>query len=534
MSRLPAPATDFGRLLRAEWTKLRTVPGWVATVAGALLAVLAVGLLGTAADNPNPARTDLPVGPGGQAVNDSFSFVHRELAGDGTLTVPVLGLTSVKADGPEGSSPGPVAEWAKAGIIVKAGLDQGSSYAAVAATGGHGVRMQDDYVHDTAGRPGLPTADHPHWLRLTRTGDTVTGYDSADGTHWQRIGTAHLPGLPRTAQVGLFTTSPELAEDTGTGTGFTPAVATGRFGPPVLSDGWAAQEHGGDGWTGGRVGPDAGTSGSYLPGLDAGHTRETTGSTGTAAATSSTAAADGSAATGYTVTGAGDIAAVVGGPAFAGGRTIENSLVGTFAGLIALTVVATGSATAEYRRGLIALTLAAAPRRGLVPLAKALPLAALALLTGTAAAALAVPLGTAWSKAHGFPVAAVPDAVRLRVVLGTGLLLALAAVLALALGLLLRRAAQAITAAVTALVLPYLLATSGALPAGASEWLLRVTPAAGFAIQQSLPRLPQVATLYTPDAGYYPLPPWAGLAVLAAWAAAALAAAVLVLRRRDV
>ncbi|GLW72666.1 hypothetical protein Kpho02_49650 [Kitasatospora phosalacinea] len=514
--RLRSAAGDFGRMLRAEWTKLRTVPGWVATVAGALLAVLAVGLVGTAATNPNPGRTELPVGPGGQAVNDSFSFVHRTLSGDGTLTVPVLGLTSVNADGPQGSSPGPAAEWAKAGIIVKAGLDQGSPYAAVTATGSHGVRWQYDYTHDAAGRPGLPTDTAPQWLRLTRTGDTVTGYDSADGEHWTRIGTARLPGLPRTAQVGLFATSPERAEDTGTGTGLTPAVATGRFGPAVLSGGWAPPAgdgpDGAGGWTGSLVGADAGTSGSYLPGVPGGYARE---------------------GAGFTVTGAGDIAAVVGGPALAGGRTVENSLVGTFAGLAALAVVATGCATAEYRRGLIALTLAASPRRGLLPVAKALPIAALALLVGTAAAAVAVPLGTAWSTAHGFPVAVVPGAVELRVVLGTGLLLAASCVLALALGLLLRRAAPAIAATVGGLVLPYLLATSGALPVGASEWLLRVTPAAGFAIQQSLPRLPQVFTLYTPASGYYPLSPWAGLAVLTAWAAAALLAAVVLIRRRD-
>ena len=58
------------------------------------------------------------------------------------------------------------------------------------------------------------------------------------------------------------------------------------------------------------------------------------------------------------------------------------------------------------------------------------------------------------------------------------------------------------------------------LPAGAADWLLRVTPAAGFAVQQSHPRYPQVAAAYTPTNGYYPLAPWAGFAVLCAWAAA--------------
>jgi hypothetical protein len=82
-------------------------------------------------------------------------------------------------------------------------------------------------------------------------------------------------------------------------------------------------------------------------------------------------------------------------------------------------------------------------------------------------------------------------------------------------------------------VLPYILATAGVLPAGPSQWLLRVTPAAGFAIQQSLPAYSQVDHAYTPLLGYYPLAPWAGFAVLCAWTALALGTAMYLLRRRD-
>jgi ABC-type transport system involved in multi-copper enzyme maturation permease subunit len=84
-----------------------------------------------------------------------------------------------------------------------------------------------------------------------------------------------------------------------------------------------------------------------------------------------------------------------------------------------------------------------------------------------------------------------------------------------------------------AIVLPYILALTSALPAGAAEWLLRVTPAAGFAIQQSIPQYPQVAADYTPLNGYFPLAPGAGLAVLGGYAALALGLAVIALRRRD-
>ena len=50
---------------------------------------------------------------------------------------------------------------------------------------------------------------------------------------------------------------------------------------------------------------------------------------------------------------------------------------------------------------------------------------------------------------------------------------------------------------------------------------------------QTLPAYDQVAYPYLPSEGYFPLSPYAGLAVLAAWAAAFLGLAVLRLRRGD-
>jgi uncharacterized membrane protein len=94
----------------------------------------------------------------------------------------------------------------------------------------------------------------------------------------------------------------------------------------------------------------------------------------------------------------------------------------------------------------------------------------------------------------------------------------------------LRRSAVAVTVAIVVIVVPYILAT--ALSTGVSQWLLRVTPAAGFAIQQAYPKYPQLGITF--DAGgYYPLAPWAGFAVLCGWAAAALGLAVFLLHRRD-
>src|SRR5215469_6941974 len=219
----------FGSLLRAEWVKFRSVRGWVI---GMILAALLTIFLGVfAAANANigcqinggPVKTGkaclpaIPHGPGGVVVSDSFYFVRQPLTGNGSITVRVTALTGKHVDLSSGPAqvgngnmvPG-LAEWAKAGIILKQSTRQGSAYAAMMVTGSHGVRMQYNYTGDTAGMPGAVSAAHPRWLRLTRSSGTITGYDSADGTHWAQVGTVQLAGLPSTVQVGMFVTSPDF------------------------------------------------------------------------------------------------------------------------------------------------------------------------------------------------------------------------------------------------------------------------------------------------------------------------------------
>ncbi|MET8572298.1 hypothetical protein [Streptomyces sp. NPDC004783] len=506
-----AERSGFLRVLHAEWTKFRTVRGWVVAMAGALLVTIGVGLLGTAAPAPGgrgAGSSSYPKGPGGEAVNDSFYFVHRTLTGDGALTVPLQSLTGV-ADAGTGETAQGAQPWAKAGIIVKESLTQGSPYAAVMATGGHGVRMQYDYTHDAAGPSGRVTQESPRWLRLVRSGDSLTGYASTDGSRWTKVGHAKLPGLARAVQAGLFATSPEAKQDTVAGTGFSPAVATGTFGRPGLTGGWSQSA-----WSGTQVGGDAGTSGSYTNTTKGGFTRTDGG--------------------GFTVTGAGDIAPVVGGPAMGVGFSVENFLVGTFAGLIVVIAVGTVFITGEYRRGLLRTTMAATPLRGRVLGAKALVAGGVAFAIGLVAAAITIPIGERSAHGRGFRVFPVASATEVRVMVGTGLLCAAAAVLALGVGALLRRSGTAVALVIASIVPPFLLATSGVLPPGISEWLLRVTPAAGFAIQQTLPQYAQVLSVYEPSTGYYPLAPWAGLAVLCGYAALASGLAVMRLRGRDV
>ena len=502
---------SFWYLVHAEWTKFRTVRGRVIAVLVTIVAItafvfVAIGVgrscVGTGGAAACPAQ---PTGPGGEPVVDAFYLAHEPVTANGTITVQMTSLTGQVEVGPNQLAPG-LQPWSKAGIIIKENTSQGSAYAAMMVTGSDGVRMQWDYVTDTPGLAGRVSAAKPRWLRLVRAGDTVTGYDSADGTHWTLVGTAALPGLTSTVQAGLFAA--------GTGSE-NPTVATGVFRHIGLS--WPATP-----WTGTNVGGVNGLNGpngASGPGM----LRQSAGT--------------------ITVTGYGDISPQL---SPQGAWSIQRALDGTALGLIPLIVVGAMFITTEYRRGLIRVSLAAAPRRGRLLAAKAVVIGAVSFVTGLIAATLAVTIGTRTLARSSQPLWPVPALTLARMVIGAAALLAVAAVLALAVGTIQRRSAPAVATAIVMIFVPYLLAivpdlqpgpvglTDGGLGLAAREWLLRITPAAGFSVQQVVPRFPQVTgVFYTPNWGYYPLAPWAGFAVECAWAAAALALALHLLRRRD-
>ena len=535
---------DFPHLLRAEWTKFRTVRGWVmAMVAAALLTALAVVALAGASNGSQNAgaHPTVAIGPGGEAVTDDFYFVHQSLDGNGSITVRVTSLDTELPTPPASPYPHIAVPWAKAGIIIKASTKPGSAYAAVMATPAHGVRMQYDYTHDLAGLPGAVFAASPRWLRLTRSGDTITGYDSADGRHWAEIGTATLAGLPPTVPAGLLVTSPPLLVpdnslscgpagcSAGTpGQSFAANAplssyatqATAAFDHVSLRGGRTAAGAGevGGAWRGGQVGFPTGIAfrcsagpGHSCPKTPAGGFRQSGGT--------------------FTVAGSGDIA-----PYRTDVNPLGTVLKGSLVGLLTVIAVSALFITAEYRRGLIRTTFAASPRRGRVLAAKAIVIGLVTFAAGLAGAAVALPI--AENKLHSggwassvYPVWSLTSGHGLQIVVGTAGLLAVTAILALSAGAVLRRSAGAITAVVVLLIVPLIL--GAILPQGPAEWLLRLTPAAAFGLQQGTPHYSQLTSVCQPINGCFPLAPWDGFAVLCVWGAAALGIAVFLLRRRD-
>jgi len=516
----------FGQILHAEWTKFRTVRGWVIGMILAVLVTAGLGVFLARASSPSCssqtsggqqgptqhgsacAGPDYALGPGGEPVSDRFYFVRQPLAGNGSLTIRVTSLAELGRETVNNQPAGSIlVPWSKAGIIIKDGTGQGSAYAAMMVTAGNGVRLQWNYTQDTPGLPGAVSAASPRWLRLTRDGDTITGYDSADGTHWTRVGTVRLSSLPSTVQAGLFVTSPQYtaySSSLGTGNASSNATqATAVFDHVSRTGRWPASA-----WTGDYL-FRSGEMGFQGNGYH-------------------------QAAGRFTVTGSGDIAPLIAGPLNDGPAiTVRDFLLGTFAGLIAVAVVATMFMTAEYRRGLIRTTLAASPNRGRVLAAKAIVIGSAAFVAGLAAAAGAVLIATDIAHGNGTSLFPEPWPAELRIIAGTAALIAVAAVFTLAIATVVRRSATAILIVIVAIVIPFVLSAPPGIPAGLTDWLLRVTPAAAFALQQPAPQYSQVQANYMPSAGYFPLAPWTGFAVLCAWTVFALAAAAYLLRLRD-
>jgi ABC-2 type transport system permease protein len=208
--------------------------------------------------------------------------------------------------------------------------------------------------------------------------------------------------------------------------------------------------------------------------------------------------------------------------------TARLSLTGVQLGQAVITVLATTAICGEYSTGMIRLTLTATPRRSAVLAAKAtiltvlvLPAGAIAIAGSVLAGRLILP-GHGFTAAHGYPLLSLANGPLLRAAAGSILYLALIALLSLGIATIIRDSAAAIGAVLGLLYLPPIIA---AILASNPTWqhqIDRWAPAnAGLTIQ------------HTTNLHNLPITPWAGLGVLATWAAAALLTGGLMLRLRD-
>jgi hypothetical protein len=146
------------------------------------------------------------------ANSDECTYAYKTLTGDGSMIARVTNI-----------GPG-TQTWAKGGIMIRDSVNGGSTQAIMALTAntdgaaGNGASFQYRLTANgvSANSDSTVLVKVPYWVKLERTGDTLTGYTSADGKAWSQVGTtvitmadpvligiavtAHLAGENRTYQ----------------------------------------------------------------------------------------------------------------------------------------------------------------------------------------------------------------------------------------------------------------------------------------------------------------------------------------------
>lgn len=197
------------------------------------------------------------------------------------------------------------------------------------------------------------------------------------------------------------------------------------------------------------------------------------------------------------------------------------SMTGTVVLLIAAAVFGVLASSGEYANGMIRLTLAATPSRGRVLSAKLVLVASTTFVLGLATAAGMFLAGQAVLSSYGIPVPNLGDPDAQRFVLGLGAVTPLFPILGLALGVILRSTAGAITAAIGLLWLPQVFGEL--LPDWPREHVLNLFPqsaadslTSGHLVENPIYSEPAVAVL-----------------IMAGWLVALVGAAFVQLTRRD-
>jgi len=131
---------------------------------------------------------------------DSFYFLYKEYSGDFDVTTRVSDIIDTHS-------------WAKAGLMVRASTGPESAHALVSLTprgitefifrAVDGGPSDFQLNYDFSDPAGLKL---PLWLRLSRTGERVTGYVSSDSETWEFVGDAVI-SLKDSVLVGAAVTS---------------------------------------------------------------------------------------------------------------------------------------------------------------------------------------------------------------------------------------------------------------------------------------------------------------------------------------
>jgi ABC-2 type transport system permease protein len=205
----------------------------------------------------------------------------------------------------------------------------------------------------------------------------------------------------------------------------------------------------------------------------------------------------------------------------------RTSLIGIQVGQALAALLAVAVIGGEYGTGMIRTTFAAMPRRSAVLAAKAavvtgvLLAAAVIAVGGSLAAGRLVLPGNGFTATRGFGLLSLSHGPTLRAAIGSVLYLALIGLLSLAIATIVRDSAAAAGTVLAVLYVAPIVVVFVSNPVWQRRLERYAPTSAGLTIED------------TAGLRHLPIGPWGGLGVLAAWAAALLLSAGLMLRLRD-
>ncbi|MDQ8182955.1 LamG-like jellyroll fold domain-containing protein [Pelagicoccus sp. SDUM812005] len=183
------PLTDNGSGSNITSASLQTLPEpWAAHD---------IGDVGAAGSSSYANGVFTVVGSGNDIWNsaDEFQFAYRYVnSSDATITAKVDSVDNTNG-------------WAKAGVMIREHVGTGSPQVSFIRRPTQGISFQWRDTH-SGGMTSVKdtTITGAVWLRLVRSGNTVTGYYSSNGTSWTNFASATID-LNESAPMGLCVTS---------------------------------------------------------------------------------------------------------------------------------------------------------------------------------------------------------------------------------------------------------------------------------------------------------------------------------------
>lgn len=124
---------------------------------------------------------------------DAFHYLYQPLSGDGQITARVTSVQNTH-------------EWAKAGVMIRETLAPNARHASLLVTPTNGLAFQRRTTVAGGTAHTGSTGGAPQWVRLVRSGNTISAAKSGDGVTWVVIGSEMIP-MAASVYVGLAVTS---------------------------------------------------------------------------------------------------------------------------------------------------------------------------------------------------------------------------------------------------------------------------------------------------------------------------------------